>query len=77
MVDLNSFFNGESTLFSYTLDNSRQDENDLFERASEYGKKLLQKDEFDTIWIALFTWKNVKPNDPGDFGGVSSIFSLI
>ena len=76
LVDLNSYSSGYSEMFVYTVDNERLDWYNLFQQASEYGQRLLQKNEYDTLWVALFTWKNLRPLSPGSFCGVSFIFSI-
>ena len=74
-VDLDSFRDGKSFMFVYRLDDIQKDLHRLFQKAYELGKKLLRFLK-RILWVVVFFWKDVRPNKPGRFGGVSFTFSL-
>ncbi len=60
---------------SYYRVGRSQNDPDLFKKASEYGEKLLGG-VYDTLWVAVITWQDVSPYNPGNFGGVSTYPNL-
>ena len=77
LVDLNSFTSGQSRMSVYILENQFLDNTGLFQAASQYGRRLLPASQFDTLWVAVFSWQDLRPINPGNFGGVSFAISLI
>jgi hypothetical protein len=72
-ADLNSFETGDSQVFFYTVTVENQEENtELFDIAREYGNTLLNKDDYDPLWVGVVSWHNLRPNNPGDFEPVST-----
>ena len=70
VVDLDSFRTGLSRVtVSEYVDPSR-DFDGVFNTASTYGYRILGK-TYDTLWAIVFTWYNLRPDQPGTFGGVS------
>ena len=47
------------------------DNNGLFSLASEYGKKIIGVSQYQTLWAVVIRWQDVRPINPGNFGGVS------
>lgn len=61
----------------YTVDDKAKDSAGLFLLASDYGKKILEKPEYDTLWVAVISWEDVRPYYPGNFRGVSKLIKII
>ena len=70
-VDLDSFRNGTSRVTFCKYRNRHNDIDGAFAKASEYGKKILKKNEYETFWVTVITWYDLRPDNPGAFGGVS------
>ena len=75
VVDLYSFSIGTSKMSYYTLDNPARDETRLFPMVSSYGKKILGKDKYDTSWAVVISWQDLRPDNPGNFERVSTLFN--
>jgi hypothetical protein len=56
----------------YTLGNPARDYAGLFTLASNYGKTILRKSQYETAWVVVISWKDLRPYNPGNFGGVST-----
>ena len=69
-VDLDSFRTGQSRVTVSVYSDPRRDFDGVFSKASDYGRKILGK-RYDTFWAVVFTWYDLRPDQPGTFGGVS------
>ena len=61
----------------YIRENQFLNNTGLFQAASEYVRRLLPDSQFDTLWVAVFSWQDLRPLNPGNFSGVSFTISLI
>jgi hypothetical protein len=60
-------------VFFYTVTVENQEENtELFDMAREYGNTLLNKHDYDPLWVGVVSWHNLRPNNPGNFEPVST-----
>ena len=74
LVDIFSFFYGSSRVY-YTIVNDRNDQ--LFSLASDYGKKIFRVSTYQTLWVVVIRWQDVRPNNPRSFSGVSTVITHV
>ena len=51
--------------------------NELFSLASDYGKKILGVFQYETLWAVVIRWQDVRPINPGNFGGKNTFEVLL